>query len=230
MNFERNKTTHPSDRDHRYSAGKFGNRNQNLTALAAEAETLGRARRRRVSACLTFAQWLIICHRAVRRRGVDLLKPILACLTALVLVLPFSAARAESVDPIGELIGRVAARVEPLFATFGLKATLYHLGHGIRDRDSLGCKVVAMRTAAVDGVDVKRHTLLFIKETVGLLMPDGRLHDGYWFASDVGGAIHKGRIDLFTGDGSSSMKPLLGLNLATLTVARVGQFQGCPAA
>ena len=158
------------------------------------------------------------------------MKPILACLTALVLLAPFSAAHAESGDPIGELIGQVAARVEPIFETFGLKATLYHLGHGIHDRDSLGCKVVPMRTAAVDGVDVKRHTLLYIKETVGLLMPDGRRHDGYWFASDVGGAIHKGRIDLFTGEGPSSMKPLLGLNLATLTVARVGEFQGCPSA
>lgn len=158
------------------------------------------------------------------------MKPVLACLTTLVLALPFSVARADSSDPIGELIGQVVARVAPLIGTFSLKATLYHLGHGIRDRDSLGCKVVPMRTAAVDGVDVKRHTLLFIKETVGLLMPDGRRHDGYWFASDVGGAIHKGRIDLFTGQGSSSMKPLLGLNLATLTVARAGEFQGCPAA
>jgi 3D (Asp-Asp-Asp) domain-containing protein len=154
----------------------------------------------------------------------------MACLAAVVLVVPFSAARAASSDPIGELIGQVAARVEPLIETFGLKATLYHLGRGMRDRDSLGCRVVPMRTAAVDGVDVKRHTLLFIKETVGLLMPDGRRHDGYWFASDVGGSIHKGRIDLFTGEGTSSMKPMLGLNLATLTVARAGEFQGCPAA
>lgn len=158
------------------------------------------------------------------------MKLIPACLTVLAIALPFQAARAETADPIGELIGQVAARVEPLIETFGLKATLYHLGRGMHDRDSLGCKVVPMRTAAVDGVDVKRHTLLFIKETVGLLMPDGRRHDGYWFASDVGGAIHKGRIDLFTGDGPSSMKPLLPLNLATLTVAKAGEFQGCPAA
>jgi 3D (Asp-Asp-Asp) domain-containing protein len=86
-----------------------------------------------------------------------------------------------------------------------------------------------MRTAAVDGVDVKRRSVLFIKETVGLPMPDGRHHDGYWYASDVGGAIGHGRIDLFTGEGSQSMRPLLHLNLATLTVARVGEFKGCPA-
>ena len=109
-------------------------------------------------------------------------------------------ASAMSDYPIGDLIAQVAARVEPILATFGLKVTLYHAGgHGIGARDSLGCKVVPMRTAAVDGVTVRRHELLFIKETVGLPMPDGRRHDGYWYASDVGGAIHKGRIDLFTG-------------------------------
>jgi len=159
------------------------------------------------------------------------LKRILACLAALAVVLPATVANAEVSDPIGDLIGRVAAAVQPILATFGLKATLYHGGgHGIRDRDSLGCKVVPMRTAAVDGVVIRRHSLLFIKETVGLLMPDGRRHDGYWYASDVGGAIHKGRIDLFTGDGAASMRPLMPFNLATLTVAQVGEFQGCPLA
>jgi 3D (Asp-Asp-Asp) domain-containing protein len=152
-----------------------------------------------------------------------------ACLVAVAIALPFSAANAETKDPIGDLIGQVAAKVEPFLQTFDLKATLYHLGlRGIRDHDSLGCKVVPMRTAAVDGVTVKRHSLLFIKETVGLPMPDGRLHDGYWFASDIGGGIHPGRIDLFTGDGRSSMLPMLHLNLATLTVAKVGEFAGCP--
>jgi 3D (Asp-Asp-Asp) domain-containing protein len=87
-----------------------------------------------------------------------------------------------------------------------------------------------MRTAAVDGVTVPRHSLLFIKETVGLKMPDGRVHDGFWYASDLGGAIHEGRIDLFTGHGAGSMQPLLPLNLSKLTVAKVGEFSGCPSA
>lgn len=159
------------------------------------------------------------------------LKRILACLTALTVALSTTAASAETSDPIGDLIGAVAATIQPILATFGLKVTLYHAGgHGIGQRDSLGCKVVPMRTAAVDGVTVRRHELLFIKETVGLPMPNGRRHDGYWYASDVGGGIHKGRIDLFTGDGAASMAPLMPFNLATLTVAEVGQFQGCPLA
>jgi len=158
------------------------------------------------------------------------LKAVLACLAAAAILLPFGAAHADTQDPIGDLIGKVVAKVEPFLETFGLKATLYHLGAGIREHDSLGCRMVPMRTAAVDGVSVKRHSVLFIKETVGLPMPDGRLHDGYWFATDVGGAIHKGRIDLFTGDGRSSMLPMMHLNLVTLTVAKVGEFAGCPAA
>ncbi|HEY1425897.1 MAG TPA: 3D domain-containing protein [Caulobacteraceae bacterium] len=85
-----------------------------------------------------------------------------------------------------------------------------------------------MRTAAVDGTNLPRHTVLFIKETVGMPMPDGSKHDGYWYASDVGGAIHKGRIDLFTGSGAASMRPLMSLNLATLAVMKAGVFHGCP--
>jgi len=38
------------------------------------------------------------------------------------------------------------------------------------------------------------------------------------------------RIDLFTGSGSASMKPIMGLNMSHLTVSKVGQFQGCPPA
>jgi len=159
------------------------------------------------------------------------LKSVLASLAALAVILPVGVAHAsEPADAIADLISEVAAKVQPILQTFGLKATLYHAGHGMSSRDSIGCKVVAMRTAAVDGVDVPRHTLLFIKETVGLPMPSGKVHDGYWYASDVGGAIHKGRIDLYTGDGAGSMRPMMLLNLNVLTVAKVGSFKGCPTA
>ena len=96
--------------------------------------------------------------------------------------------------------------------------------------DSLGCKVVAMRTAAIDKNVIPRRTILFIQETVGMPLPDGGTHDGYWYASDVGGAIKGEKIDLFTGAGRSSMKPMMPLNLSELTVTKVGQFKGCPPA
>ena len=165
----------------------------------------------------------------MRNKEGPLLKRTLAALACLALVLPAAGAKAETTDAIGDMIAQIASHVEPILETFGLKATLYHGGGGgIRDRDALGCKVVPMRTAAVDGVMVHKHELIYIKETVGLRMPDGRLHDGYWYASDSGAAIHKGRIDLFTGQGAGSMAVLMRLNLATLTVARVGEFAGCP--
>ena len=134
-------------------------------------------------------------------------------------------------DPIGELIAGAMAVVTKAADAIMLKASLYHTGApGVGTRDSLGCAVVAMRTAAVNGLSVPRHTLLFIKETVGLPMPDGRLHDGYWYASDLGGGIKGSRIDLFTGNGRASMAALAKLNQAMLTVQPVGRFDGCPRA
>ena len=134
-------------------------------------------------------------------------------------------------DPIGDLIAGAVAVVTKAADAFMLKASLYHTGApGVGTRDSLGCTVVAMRTAAVNGLSVPRRTLLFIKETVGLKMPDGRLHDGYWYASDLGGAIKGSRIDLFTGNGRASMLTLAKLNQAVLTVQPMGKFDGCPKA
>ena len=115
--------------------------------------------------------------------------------------------------------------------TWLLKATLYHAGaRGVGGRDSLGCKPVAMRTVAVDPTLIPRRTILFIAETVGMPLPGGGSHDGYWYASDTGGAIKGKRIDLFTGHGHGSMKPVSSLNLKKVSIARAGQFNGCPPA
>ena len=85
-----------------------------------------------------------------------------------------------------------------------------------------------MRTVAVDPKVIPRRTVLFIKETVGLPMPDGSTHDGYWYASDISGAIKGLKLDLFSGHGASSMAPLRALNLTNLSVTKVGEFKGCP--
>ena len=51
---------------------------------------------------------------------------------------------------------------------YTLKATLYHAGaKGVGALDSLGCRVVAMRTAAVDSSLIPRRTVLFIKRSMG---------------------------------------------------------------
>lgn len=153
----------------------------------------------------------------------------LAALAALALGAIAPAAHAASSDPIGDLIMSVITGSVPGSPDYKLKATLYHAGaKGVGALDSLGCKVVAMRTAAVDRNLIPRRTVLFIKETVGLPMPDGSLHDGYWYASDIGGAIKGERIDLFTGRGAGSMKPMMAFNLAKLSAVKVGEFKGCP--
>ena len=164
------------------------------------------------------------------------MKRILPCLAALGLVMFTPPAFAQSaVDPIADLIQDAlqdSARAAPdVIPDWVLKATLYHAGApGVGGRDSLGCPTVAMRTAATDRTLVPRRSILFIKETVGMPMPDGSPHDGYWYASDVGGAIKGARIDLFTGSGRGSMAPMMKLNLRTVTVVKAGTFEGCPRA
>jgi 3D (Asp-Asp-Asp) domain-containing protein len=155
----------------------------------------------------------------------------LAALAAFCSIFAANNAQAATDDPIGDLIKSVVTGSIPGAPGWNVKATLYHAGaKGVGALDSLGCKVVAMRTAAVDKTLIPRRSVLFIKETVGLKMPDGRLHDGYWYASDVGVAIKGQRIDLYTGNGANSMKPIMPLNLAKLTAVKVGTFKGCPPA
>ncbi|MFZ5718096.1 MAG: 3D domain-containing protein [Pseudomonadota bacterium] len=140
-------------------------------------------------------------------------------------------AQAANKDPIGDLVTSILSGALPGTGVFNVKATLYHAGaKGVGSLDSLGCKVVPMRTLAVDKTIIPRRTIVFIKETVGLKMPNGETHDGYWYASDVGGAIKGQRVDLYTGHGAASMKPVMKLNLATLTAIKVGEFKGCPPA
>jgi 3D (Asp-Asp-Asp) domain-containing protein len=108
-------------------------------------------------------------------------------------------------------------------------ARLYHAGGGgATGNDSLGCRPIAMRTVAVDPRIIPRRTRLFIRETVGLRLADGSRHDGYWYASDTGGAIKGAKIDLYTGHGRGSMAQARRLNMRTLTIADAGRFDGCP--
>lgn len=110
-------------------------------------------------------------------------------------------------------------------------ARLYHAGGGgATGNDSLGCRPVAMRTVATDPRVIPRRTKLFIRETVGLRLADGSIHDGYWYASDTGGAIKGQKIDLYTGHGRGSMQQAMRLNMRTLTIADAGRFDGCPPA
>jgi 3D (Asp-Asp-Asp) domain-containing protein len=136
-------------------------------------------------------------------------------------------------DPIGDVLRGVenAGQAALKAPQWLMKATYYFIGaKGVRARDSMGCKAVPMRTLAVDPDVVPKGSVVFIKETVGLPMPDGGVHDGLWYASDVGGAIKGQRIDLYTGSGAKSAKVIKALNLQSLSVSPVSTFQGCPPA
>ncbi len=155
----------------------------------------------------------------------------LAALAALPILLgaSSSAQAAPASDPIGDLIVSAITGTLPGTPQFQMKATLYHAGaKGVGVLDSLGCRVVAMRTVAIDSKVIPRRTKLFIKETVGLPMPDGGKHDGYWYASDIGGAIKGLKLDLFSGFGAASMKTFRSIDLSSLSVSKVGEFKGCP--
>ena len=159
------------------------------------------------------------------------MKRILACLATLALAALATGAQAQGDDPIGDLIASTtdgASTIDsPTDGSF--RVTLYHRGvRGIRAHDSLGCPVSPMRTLAVDPRVVSRRSIVFIKETVGMPLADGGQHDGYWYASDVGGAIKGARLDLYTGQGAASMRPMAPINLKAVSVAKVGEFAGCP--
>jgi 3D (Asp-Asp-Asp) domain-containing protein len=114
-------------------------------------------------------------------------------------------------------------------ADWTARVNLYHAGGGgATGNDSLGCRPIPMRTMAVDPRYIPRRTRLFIPETVGMRMADGAIHDGYWYASDTGGAIKGQKIDLYTGHGRGSMSPAMRFNQRRLTLVNAGQFDGCP--
>ena len=114
-------------------------------------------------------------------------------------------------------------------ADWTARVNLYHAGGGgATGNDSLGCRPIPMRTMAVDPRYIPRRTRLFIPETVGMRMPDGTIHDGYWYASDTGGAIKGQKVDFYTGHGRGSMQPAMRLNQRRVTLIDAGRFEGCP--
>jgi 3D (Asp-Asp-Asp) domain-containing protein len=168
------------------------------------------------------------------------MKRILACLATVALAVFAPQVQARQNDPAADALGALLDQALPsnqnpdsasAKADWNLKATLYHSGApGVGTRDSLGCATVAMRTAAIDPRVVAKRTILFIPETVGMKMPDGSLHDGYWYASDTGGAVKGQRIDLYTGANRASMGPIMKINMRSVAVVNAGTFSGCPKA
>ena len=72
-----------------------------------------------------------------------------------------SNAQAAPNDPVGDLLTSVISGALPGTGVFNVKATLYHAGaKGVGSLDSLGCRVVPMRTLAVDKNISPRRTVV----------------------------------------------------------------------
>jgi 3D (Asp-Asp-Asp) domain-containing protein len=72
--------------------------------------------------------------------------------------------------------------------------TIHPWGRGVGN-----CALRPFRSIAVDPKEIAFGSIVRIQETIGMPLPDGTLHDGYWVTSDTGGAIRGDRIDLFSG-------------------------------
>jgi len=69
-----------------------------------------------------------------------------------------------------------------------------------------GFGLVPWRSLATDPNTIPTGTVLFIPDAVGTKLPGGLVHDGYFFAADVGSHIDANHIDVFTG---TSEEPVL---------------------
>jgi 3D (Asp-Asp-Asp) domain-containing protein len=71
-----------------------------------------------------------------------------------------------------------------------------------------GFKLVPYRSIAVDRSDIPIGTVIFIPAARGItvILPSGitAVHDGYFFAADVGGAIKNNHIDVFIGTAATN--------------------------
>lgn len=72
-------------------------------------------------------------------------------------------------------------------------------GYGLDERP-----LIPFRSVAVDPEVVPMDSKLYIPAAVGAVLPDGSVHDGYFYAVDIGDAIKNKRIDVFTAMGDQS--------------------------
>jgi 3D (Asp-Asp-Asp) domain-containing protein len=94
------------------------------------------------------------------------------------------------------------------------RCAAYNLGQNrfvkLMSADGLGAKtygLIPYRTIAVKQDRFKLGTVLYIPAARGLKLPNGKKHDGYFFAADIG-AMHNSQIDLYSGRKMLSWKIL----------------------
>ncbi len=101
--------------------------------------------------------------------------------------------KALLMEGTGELIdGRVINYAGKKDNTARFAFTRHRYGRGVAN-----CPLSPFRSIAVDPSLIALGSKVRIAETVGMVLPDGSIHDGIWLAVDIGGAIVGDRVDLF---------------------------------
>jgi 3D (Asp-Asp-Asp) domain-containing protein len=88
-------------------------------------------------------------------------------------------------------------------------------GLGVENR-----KLEPFVSVAVDRSSIPIGSKLYIRETDGMVLPDGSKHNGIWRADDIGSAIKGDRVDLFVGNkvGGNTLTKNGISNMQNLTV------------
>jgi 3D (Asp-Asp-Asp) domain-containing protein len=93
------------------------------------------------------------------------------------------------------------------------------------------CKLEPFRSVAVDRRVIPLGTLIYIDETKGMFLPNGKIHDGYWRAEDTGGAILRDRVDLFIGrkrwNSALSQQGIGHLQPLTVRIVQLPNAENC---
>jgi 3D (Asp-Asp-Asp) domain-containing protein len=89
--------------------------------------------------------------------------------------------------------------------------TRFSLSKGLFGEGVDGLKLVPYRSIAVDRSEIVIGTVIYIPAARGVkvILPsrESALHDGYFFAADVGGAIKDNHIDVFIGVADKILSP-----------------------
>lgn len=107
----------------------------------------------------------------------------------------------------------------------------FHVTRHPFGRGAGNCPLVPFKTIAVDPNQIALGSIVFIDESVGMLLPDGTRHNGVWYAQDTGGAILHDRIDIFIGakkdSGTLSRQGITHLEGLTVRILKRPDAENC---
>ena len=87
------------------------------------------------------------------------------------------------------------------------------------------CGLRPYRTVAIDPSLVPLGTIVFIPAAKGVVLPDGTVHDGIFFAEDVGSAIQGKHVDFFAQEGPESSQPFEKAGIKTWSLVEIFKYK-----